>query len=130
MLQKIAAKHLRIGAWLAAGGGILFSFAFHAYKLYINLSFLGRDMLPYFIIAIAATMSRTLVMACISLVASFTILAISIYTYIDLIHTPDSVINDIEILTDPLKWMIALLVLGVVNSGFIYSKIRNSRRVL
>ena len=32
MSRKIAAKYIRTGALLAAGGGILFSFVFHAYE--------------------------------------------------------------------------------------------------
>ena len=129
MSRQIAAKHLLTGVWLAVGGGILFSFVFHVYESNsFNLSFFGRDILPYFIIAIAATISRTLAMAWISLIASFIILAIGVYTYIDLIRTPDTVINDIQISTDSLKWMIALIVLVIAISVFIYSKIQNSRR--
>jgi len=125
MSRKIAAKYLRTGAWFAAGGGILFSFVFHAYESYLfNLSFLSRDILPYFIIAIAATISRTRAMACISLVASFTVLAVGVYAYIDLYRTPDTVLNDFQLLiTDPLKWWIALIVLVVAISDVIYSRI-------
>lgn len=132
MVRKIAAKHLRTGAWLAAGVGILFSFVFHAYKSYLfnllflklNLLFLSLDILPYFIIAVAATISRTRAMAWISLVASFTVLALGVYVYIDVILTPDTIINDYH-LSNPyaLKWWIALIVLVIAISGFIYSKI-------
>lgn len=130
MFQVIAVKHLRTGAWLVAGGGILSSFVFHG-RFYGSL-FDGdvlpphfvTDILPYFIIAIAATINRTLALAWISLIASFTVLAISVYTYFDLIRTPD-MINDIELYSDGQKWIIALVVLVVVISGFICSKIQN-----
>jgi hypothetical protein len=113
MARKIAAKHLRTGAWLAAGLGMLFSLVFHTYEPYLfHLSFLGRDILPYFIIAIAATISRTLAMAWISLVASFTILVVGVYAYIDFYRTAGTILNDFQVLfTDPLKWLIALIVL-------------------
>jgi hypothetical protein len=127
MFEKIAVKHLRTGAWLAAGAGILVSFVFHAYESSIfYLPFVGRDILPYFIIAIAATMSRTFALAWISLVASFTVLAVGVYAYFDLIRVPAAVINDIQLFTDPLKWMIALIVLVVAVGSFIYSKIQNA----
>ena len=128
MFRKIAAKHLRTGAWLAAGGGILFSFVFHARELYsfnllylirdiLTYSNLSRDIFPYFIIAIAAAISRTRAMAWISLVASFTVLALSVYAYIHYYRVVGTILDDFALyVTDPLKWWIALIVLVIAIS--------------
>jgi len=118
ILRKITVKHLRTGAWLAAGVGILSYFVFHAYESYLfDLLFVSLDILPYFIIAIAATINRTRAMAWITLVASFTVLALGVYVYIDVILTPDNIIYDYHLSTGyALKWWIALIVLVIVIS--------------
>ena len=89
MARLATSKNLRVGCWTAAGCGIVGSLVFFNCYPYSSLSFFpikefGKDVLPYLVVAVAAALCRRLAPAAVSLVASFSILALGVFTHLDL----------------------------------------------
>ena len=132
MIRLITPIHLRTGAQTAVGCGIMCSFAFFLFGPFASAripefpySWFVSDALPYAIVAVAVAMSRARAVALICLIASFSVLTVGLYTYIDWIRFP--FINDIELLTYPLKWLFALMAIVVSVISFIARRVHNAR---
>ena len=132
MAPSITAKHLRIAAEAVASCSIAFSIAFFVVGPFYSTRsgfayrFFLADAEPYAVVAVAAVLARTRVPATACLIAAFCVLAVGIYTYLDWIRVP--FINDIDLVTFPLKWLFAgaaLLIAGVSFVGRVFNHASN-----
>jgi hypothetical protein len=110
------ATNLRLVALVLAVCGVVCSLGFWALtfpsaKWALLPRFLRTDALPYLLLAVAIAFSRTRGAAAICLVASAFVLAFGIYTYVDLVRFSwrNGWINDITLLTYPVKWLFTML---------------------
>ena len=121
--------HFRATSWTAAGVGILISFALHTCRQLatfnpFELDSFRIDILPYEIVALASFMTRTRGLAFVSLIVSLFIAAVGTYAFIDLIRGP--AINDIQLITDPLRWLFALIALAVAGLDILIRRSSNA----
>ena len=119
MVASITAKRLRIAAAMVAGGSIAFSFVFflvgpfYSSRAGFAYSFFAADAAPYAAVAVSALLARTRGPAAVCLAAALCVLAVGVYTYLDWIRVP--FINDINLLTFPLKWLSAVAALLIAS---------------
>jgi hypothetical protein len=118
---------LRNASWAAAFGGILASIAMYTCGPlgrfdWFHLSFVPFDVIPYAIVGVATTLAQTRFLALVCVVASLSILTVGLYTYVDLIRVRG--INDIQLATDPLRWLFGVLALLLTGVGLIARKIQ------
>ena len=136
MARLATSKNLRIGCWTAAGCGIVASLVFFNCYPYSSLSFFpieefGKDILPYLVVAVGAALSRRLAPAAVSLVASFSILALGVFTHLDLMkyNYLNGWINDTSLMTVQWQWIIAVIAFGVATTWSLWRKFYDESKV-